>query len=149
MAQVAPDAVLEYAQFPGFSAPSWPAIAARLAGGTAVAAPERTPETPLSYSTRKPYAVVERLDELCGPTAGTVTLPPHLDWSGNATYDLGKPARLASMYRVVLNEAGCADDLQAWLHDRLLTTLWPALWLPAALRRVWEDRFPELTALRA
>jgi hypothetical protein len=77
-----------------------------------------------------------------------ITLPPHLDWSGNASYDLGKPARLASMYRSVLNEAGSAEDLRSWLDARVLARLWPSLWLPAALRRLWEDRFPELTALR-
>jgi hypothetical protein len=92
--------------------------------------------------------VAEHLEKLSGPTTGTITLPQHLDWSGNAQYDLGKPARLASMYRSVLNEAGSADDLQAWLDGGLLTRLWPTLWLPSALRRVWEDRFPELRALR-
>ncbi len=102
-----------------------------------------------SYGDRKPYVVPERLDDLCGPTAGTVTLPPHLDWSGNATYDLGKPARLASMYRSVLNEACSADDLRAWLDGRMLAQLWPSLWLPAALRRMWEHRFPELGSARA
>jgi hypothetical protein len=89
------------------------------------------------------------LDELCGPTAGTVTLPTHLDWSGNATYDLAKPSRLASMYRSVLNEAGCAEDLRSWLDSRVLAQLWPSLWLPPALRRIWENRFPELGALQA
>lgn len=92
--------------------------------------------------------MAERLDDLCGPVAGTVTLPPHLDWSGNATYDLSKPARLASLYRTVLNEAGCVKDLQTWLNARLLVRLWPTLWLPPALRRAWESRFSELRALR-
>lgn len=102
-----------------------------------------------SYSDRKPYVVPDRLDELCGPTAGTVTLPPHLDWSGNATYDLTKPSRLASMYRSVLNEAGSSEDLRSWLDSKLLAQLWPSLWLPPALRRVWENRFPELGAQQA
>ena len=101
-----------------------------------------------SYGSRKPYVVADRLDDLRGPTAGTVSLPPHLDWSGDARYDLDKPARLASMYRTVLNEAGSPDDLQAWLHGRLLTQLWPTLWLPPALRQLWEARFPELASRR-
>ncbi len=102
-----------------------------------------------SYSDRKPYVVPECLNELCGPTAGTVTLPAHLDWSGNATYDLEKPSRLASMYRSVLNEAGCPEDLRSWLDSRVLTQLWPSLWLPPALRRIWATRFPELGTVRA
>src|SRR5262245_39028461 len=65
-----------------------------------------------SYGDRKPYVVAESLDELRGPTAGTVRLPQHLDWSGNASYDLDKPSRLASMYRTVLNEASSVDDLR-------------------------------------
>jgi hypothetical protein len=102
-----------------------------------------------SYSDRKPYVVAARLDALQGPTAGTVTLPQHLDWSGSATYDLSKPSRLASMYRSVLNEASCVEDLCSWIDSRLLAQLWPSLWLPPALRRVWESRFPELSASQA
>ena len=103
----------------------------------------------VSYGARKPYVVAECLDELCGPIAGMVVLPAHLDWSGNASYDLGKPARLASMYRSVLNEAACAEDLRSWLDGRLLAQLWPTLWLPAALRRLWEDHCPELCPAHA
>ena len=64
--------------------------------------------------------MAERLDDLRGPTEGTVNLPQHLDWSGNASYDLDKPARLASMYRTVLNEASSTDDLRAWIDGRML-----------------------------
>jgi hypothetical protein len=101
-----------------------------------------------SYGARKPIVVAEDLDDLRGPTEGTVRLPQHLDWSGNASYDLDKPARLASMYRTVLNEAGSTDDLRAWLDGRFLAQLWPTLWLPSPLRRLWESRFPELASLR-
>jgi hypothetical protein len=99
-----------------------------------------------SYGDRKPYVVADHLDDLRGPTSGTVTLPGHLDWSGDATYELEKPARLASMYRTVLNEAGSADDLHTWLDARMLIQLWRTLWLPAQVRRLWESRFPELTS---
>jgi hypothetical protein len=101
------------------------------------------------YGDRKPYLVADRLDDLRGPTAGTVQLPKHLDWSGEASYDLDRPARLASLYRTVLNEAGSADDLRAWLDGRRLKELWATLWLPPQLRRLWESRFPELAAPRA
>jgi hypothetical protein len=111
--------------------------------------PSRPAETYTSYGARKPFVVAERLDDLSGPTEGTVNLPPHLDWSGTARYDLDRPARLASMYRTVLNEANSTDDLRAWLNARLLAQLWPTLWLPAQLRQVWESRFPELATLRA
>jgi hypothetical protein len=99
-----------------------------------------------SYGDRKPYVVADRLDDLRGPTDGTVTLPRHLDWSGDASYDLERPARLASMYRTVLNEAGSVDDLNSWIDARMLIQLWPTLWLPPQVRRLWESRFLELTA---
>jgi len=102
-----------------------------------------------SYGDRKPYVVAERLDDLRGPTEGTVSLPQHLDWSGNASYDLDKPTRLASMYRTVLNEASSVDDLRAWIDGKTLAQLWPTLWLPPQLQRLWESRFPELASLRA
>jgi hypothetical protein len=101
-----------------------------------------------SYGARKPYMVAASLDELTGPIEGTVSLPKHLDWSGDATYALDRPARLASMYRTVLNEAGSTDDLTKWLNGRVLAELWPTLWLPPKVRQLWESRFPQLAGLR-
>ncbi|MEV6487104.1 hypothetical protein AB0M20_00495 [Actinoplanes sp. NPDC051633] len=108
----------------------------------------RPPPGYLSYSERKPYVVADTLTTLSGPTRGVVTLPSHLDWSGDAVYDLSRPGCLASMYRVVLNEAATVEDLRAWLSGDLLVRLWPTLWLPRQLRRRWEERFPELAATR-
>jgi hypothetical protein len=147
--QFAADALLGPIPLHEFPASALRPILRRLTGTRAVAAPTRAGHPGASYSARKPYVVADRLDDLCGPVAGRVTLPAHLDWSGDATYDLGKPARLASLYRTVLNEASCVEDLRAWLDARLLRRLWPTLWLPPALRRAWEGRFPELRALRA
>ena len=113
------------------------------------AAPSRPATAYASYGDRKPYVVAERLEDLRGPTAGTVTLPQHLDWSGSPGYDLDKPTRLASMYRTVLNEASSTDDLRSWIDGRMLARLWPTLWLPPQVRRLWESRFPELASLRA
>jgi len=96
------------------------------------------------YGDRKPYVVPDTLIALAGPTEGVVTLPHHLDWSGDAEYDLGRPARLASMYKLVLAEAASVDDLNTWLNADLLRRLWPTLWLPSQLRRLWEGTFPEL-----
>jgi hypothetical protein len=102
-----------------------------------------------AYGDRRPYVVPDDLVELRGPTSGTVTLPHRLDWSGRPTYDLDRTARLASMYKVVLNEAGSVQDLRDWLDRRLLIELWPTLWLPPRLRSLWENRFPELAARRS
>jgi hypothetical protein len=109
-------------------------------------AESRPPADYVPYGDRKPYVVADDLEELRGPTAGNVTLPHHLDWSGSATYNLDKPARLASMYKTVLNEAATVDDLRSWIDGRQLIRLWSTLWLPTSLRQAWEQRFPELAA---
>jgi hypothetical protein len=106
------------------------------------------PPVQIGYGDRKPYIVADDLDGLRGPTKGTITLPHHLDWSGRATYDLDRPARLASMYKAVLNEASTVQDLRDWIDEQVLIELWPTLWLPARLRGLWESRFPELAARR-
>ena len=98
------------------------------------------------YGDRKPYVVADSLADLRGPTEGVVRLPHHLDWSGSPTYDLDRPARLASLYKTVLNEASTVADLRAWLNAGVLIRLWPTLWLPPRLRQMWERKFPELGA---
>lgn len=117
----------------------------RKSAGTAA----RPPADYVPYGDRKQYLIADSLDALHGPTTGTVTLPHHLDWSGNADYILDRPARLASMYKTVLTEATTVDDLRDWLDGASLVQLWPQLWLPPQLRRLWEHRFPELAAARA
>ena len=96
---------------------------------------------------RRPYAVPESLDLLRGPSSGTVRLPVHLDWSGNAVYDLDAPGRIVDLYRAVLIEAASPQDLYAYLDDALLRRLWAMLWLPAQLRRAWERKFPVLAEI--
>ncbi|WP_229400873.1 hypothetical protein [Micromonospora okii] len=107
------------------------------------------PEDYRPYGDRKPYVVADNLAELNGPTQGVVALPRHLEWSGHAEYDLSRLERLASMYKVVLTEAGTVDDLNTWLDADILRRLWPTLWLPPQLRRSWEEAFPELAVTRA
>lgn len=97
----------------------------------------------------KPVVLPRSLDELQGPTGGVVDLPRHLKWSGSARYDLGISGRIMDLYRTVLNEAASAEDLCAYLDRDTLVELWPSMWLPDAVRDVWEDRFPPLAARRA
>jgi hypothetical protein len=96
------------------------------------------------YADQRPYALVDSLDDLHGPTGGTVVLDRRLDWSGQPTFDLTKPRRLASMYEIVLREASTADDLARWLDGPTLVQLWADLVLPPQVRRLWEMRFPQL-----
>lgn len=96
---------------------------------------------------RRPYAVPDSLDLLQGPSSGTVHLPAHLDWSGNAAYDLDAPGRIVDLYRAVLIEAASPQDLHAYLNAAVLRRLWALLWLPAQLRKAWEQKFPVLAEI--
>ncbi|BCB86967.1 hypothetical protein Psuf_042800 [Phytohabitans suffuscus] len=97
----------------------------------------------------KPVVVPERLELLQGPTSGVVKLPRHLKWSGNARYDLAEPGRIVDLYRTVINEAATPSDLYVYIDTATLAALWPTMWLPAPVRRVWEQCFPELARLRS
>jgi len=83
----------------------------------------------------------------CCRASGIVHLPSHLDWSGSAVYDLDAPGRVVDLYRAVLIEAASPQDLYAYLDERVLRRLCALLWLPAQLRRVWEQRFPVLAEI--
>lgn len=96
------------------------------------------------YADNRPYTAPDTLDELTGPTGGRVTLPKHLDWSEQRTYNLDEPGELGLMYEVVLREATSDDDLRRHLNARLLRQIWHRLFLPDRIHRLWEDRFPEL-----
>ncbi|GAA3911763.1 hypothetical protein [Actinoplanes auranticolor] len=82
----------------------------------------------------EPVVVADDLTLLHGRTAGVVTLPRHLDWSGAADYDLDSPGRIVDLYRTVLLEATKPDDLHAVLDRALLTRRRPSLWFPPAER---------------
>ena len=95
----------------------------------------------------RPYVLPDRLGELAGPTSGVVRLPGHLDWSGNAVYDLDSPGRIVDLYRTVLMEAVDQNDLAQYLDAGMLRRMWAMLWLPQTLRAAWEARFADLALL--
>lgn len=97
-----------------------------------------------TYADQRPYVVIKNLDDLHGPTSGTVLLDRRLHWSGTAAFDLDNPRRLASLYETVLREASHADDLVQWLNGPTLVRVWPVLVLPPPLRALWESRYGQL-----
>jgi hypothetical protein len=103
-----------------------------------------TADRPLHRRYAKPVIVPDRLDLLTGPTDGVVLLPRHLKWSGSSRYDLEVPGRIMDLYRTVINEAATPADLYAYVDETTLRQLWSSMWLPTAVRRAWEERFPEL-----
>lgn len=100
------------------------------------------------YEDQRPYAIAQQLEDLHGPTSGTIELDRRLEWSGRVTYDLADRRLLISMYETVLREASRPGELARWIDGDTLRELWPDLVLPPRLRTLWEQRYPELANLR-
>ncbi|HCB04909.1 MAG TPA: transcriptional regulator [Nocardioides bacterium] len=95
----------------------------------------------------KPFAVVDDLAELSGPSRGVVTLDHSILWApGGPDVSLDTIGGVRLVYRAVLSE-GTRADVVAILNRDLLTRVWARLTLPRRVRKAWEDRFPELKAL--
>jgi hypothetical protein len=89
--------------------------------------------------------VPNSLGELVGPASGVVELPTHLAWSGLRVYDLGDEQQLGLLYETVIRESMDIADVARYLNAAVLRRVWLRLWLPARVRRAWEQRFPSLT----
>lgn len=98
------------------------------------------------YARRLPTS----LEELAGPSTGTLDLPLHVVWSGRRSYGLDQPRSRMSLYRTVLAE-GQRQDLIAFLNRDMLIAQWPVLrtLISRPLRDAWENRFPELPVNKA
>ncbi len=107
------------------------------------------PERPVTRRYAKPYVLPQSLDLLAGPVTGVVRLPRQLAWSGGAAYDLDVPGRVVDLYRTVIIEATSPDELHRYLNAGTLRRLWSYLWLPPAVRQLWQARFADLAAIDA
>ncbi|NEE03843.1 hypothetical protein [Phytoactinopolyspora halotolerans] len=92
----------------------------------------------------RPYVAAEALDELRGPTRGILTLPRRMDWGPQRPFDLSNDRHLVIMYETVLNEARQIGDVRQYINGETLVRLWDRLTLPPDVRRLWEERIPEL-----
>lgn len=97
-----------------------------------------------TYAENRPYLLPETLGELAGPVTGVIQLPLRLDWSERTEFHLGDPAERNVMYERVIREATRVDDLRSYINEEVLRQVWGRLFLPARVRRSWEDRFPDL-----
>jgi transposase-like protein len=89
--------------------------------------------------------VIDDLAGLRGPVTGRVELPLRLFWSPPGhQFDLTDRDMRLWYYQTVLREATRADDLAGFLDAATLERLWPELYLPAGVRRAWEERHPSL-----
>ena len=97
-----------------------------------------------TYAENRQYLLPETLGELDGPLTGSVQLPLRLDWSERAEFHLDDPAERNVMYERVIREATRIDDLRTYLNGAVLRDVWRSLFLPVRVRRIWEERFPDL-----
>jgi DNA invertase Pin-like site-specific DNA recombinase len=117
------------------------------APGQAVAAGPVAHLAPYQAKPGRRVLVIDRLDDLRGPTAGSVELPLRLFWSlPGHRFDLGDPDMRRWYYQTVLREASRAADLTGYLDAGTLARLWPDLFLPRGVRRAWEEQHPSLRA---
>lgn len=92
----------------------------------------------------KPYAIVDRLDQLHGPAGGMVELSHSVLWApGGGRVDLDEPGGTALAYQAVLAE-GTIEDLKQVLNHKRLAKVWQSLTLDRRVRTMWESEFPEL-----
>ena len=101
------------------------------------------------YAAARIYALPDSLDELVGPTSGSVTLPRPIDWGPRYEYDLADEADLLLMYERVIREAKSTADLRAYLNADLLRRHWTDLFLPSPARAAWQARFHGLVPTAA
>jgi hypothetical protein len=97
-----------------------------------------------TYAENRPYLLPETLGELDGPLTGVVQLPLRLDWSERAVFHMDQPSERNVVYERVIREATRMDDLRTYLNGMVLREVWPSLFLPVRVRRIWEERFPDL-----
>ena len=97
-----------------------------------------------TYAENRPYLLPETLRELAGPLTGVVVLPLRLDWSERTEFRLDDPAERNVMYERVIREATRIDDLRSYINGAVLRQAWRNLFLPVRVRRIWEERFPDL-----
>lgn len=105
---------------------------------------QRRPGERLGYPHTRPIAVPDQLGELRGPGGGVVELPVRVDWTPRRVYDLSKASSLRSLYETVLRSAVHVEDVTAFVNQNRLVAVWGELRIPARVRQVWEERFPEL-----
>ncbi|WP_203990374.1 hypothetical protein [Sphaerisporangium rufum] len=107
-------------------------------------------EVPLTASSRwsgTVDAMPASLADLAGPPDGTVELPGDLAWSGRTIFDLNDAEQRYLYYMTVLTSGITSDHYTRWLNADVLCEEWSRLRLPRPLRRIWQQRFPELAAL--
>jgi hypothetical protein len=97
----------------------------------------------------RPVLSVVALARMHGPLSGVVHLPLSVYSSGGGPaepFDFADEDSRRGAYEIVLTNAD-AEEAAALLDADELLRLWPSLWLPAHVRRVWEPWLVEQRGL--
>ena len=83
------------------------------------------------------------LDDLTGPSTGTVEPLPGIQGPTRRPVHLDNLAEVAAWYAATMREALSEQDLSQ-MNGEVLVRIWPELFLPPRVRWAWESRFSEL-----
>ena len=98
----------------------------------------------ITYRDTKPFCVPASLDELTGPSTGTVHLPVRLSWApGDGCFNVDDAGERTTVYQCIIGE-GSVEDQRCYLNRDTLTDMWPILRLDLAITAAWENRFEAL-----
>ncbi len=105
-----------------------------------------SPDPRPRYADFIPYATPDSLDQLRGPTSGTIRVSSHICTAPEPVYNLDTVAGLWTAYSAIVRDGLAAEQVD--LLDRSeLIRLWPDLNLPKRCRDLWAAKFPELRSL--
>lgn len=92
----------------------------------------------------RPYDMPVSLDDLRGPSKGSVDLPITIYWApGDGRIPLDSDGHISMIYQAVIAE-GSAEDQREYLNKNLLVDVWPKLHLPIKVTQQWQSAFSEL-----
>ncbi len=103
----------------------------------------------IRMSTHRPYEIPRSLDELHGPGLGSVLCLNHsIIWAPDSqTIELHDLDDVHFAYTALINN-GTSEDQEHFMNRDLLLNVWPKLFLPWRVYRLWQEAFPELPANR-
>lgn len=93
------------------------------------------------------YSVPDRWEDMSGPYRGMITLPHHVMWQQDRTFDINDDDDTLSAYQAIIAE-GLETDQCLLLNAQRLTEVWAELMLDRRVRSIWEQHFPQLTEVK-
>jgi hypothetical protein len=98
------------------------------------------------FADSKPYEIVDRWEDLQGPTTGIITLSQRLCWVPYRTLDLSTVGGRRVLVREVIDN-GTKEDQARYLSGEVIQSVWDEMLLPPppppGTRRRWAIKFPD------